>query len=307
MENSQPLISVVLCTYNGERFLREQMDSLLKQTWKPLEIIVSDDASSDGTKSILEGYAGHDHIKTFYQSKNIGLSANFAFATAQATGTFIAFCDQDDIWLSHKIKTLYDNIGAHALVYSNSLMINEAGEPLGKTLADLRHMYTGTDSRGAILYTVVSGHTMLITRALCQHALPIPKEIQHDHWLAFAGIIHGGIKYHDEILTHYRRHAATATEVLPQKTKARKKTERWKSFQKQLHWIKLMQEFERPAYKNFYTELFNLYGKKANGNYVWPLFWFMLKHREVLFMYSKKKWLSQVVEIMKQARGEREV
>src|SRR5438477_882164 len=99
----KPLISIVLCTYNGEKFLREQIDSLLNQTYPNLEIIISDDASIDTTSQILETYKSDQRVKLFLQPHNSGSSKNFDFAIQKAKGEFIAFSDQDDIWLQENI------------------------------------------------------------------------------------------------------------------------------------------------------------------------------------------------------------
>ena len=195
-----PLISVVLCTYNGADFLKEQMDSLLTQTWKPIEIIVSDDGSTDNTRDILLSYKHHTQIQLFFQDKNLGPIKNVEFALRNTIGDFIAFADQDDIWKSEKVETLYKSMDQSLLVYSDSELVNEKGETLNKKLSDLRHMYTGTDSKGFVFSNVVWGHAMMIKRDLLQYALPIPENIPHDIWLAYIATAHGGIQYLDKVL-----------------------------------------------------------------------------------------------------------
>src|ERR1700712_5400324 len=106
-----PLISIVLCTYNGEDFLKEQLQSLLNQSWTNLEIIVSDDHSTDKTIDILNEYNNHPSFRLFMQKENLGPIKNVEFALRQATGPYIAFCDQDDIWKPGKIEQLYKSIG----------------------------------------------------------------------------------------------------------------------------------------------------------------------------------------------------
>ena len=98
-------VSVVMCTYNGERFLREQMDSILAQTYPIHEIIISDDCSTDGTIDILREYAAkHTFIKIHQNARNIGFNSNFYHAFNRATGEYIAISDQDDIWFPQKIE-----------------------------------------------------------------------------------------------------------------------------------------------------------------------------------------------------------
>ncbi len=300
----RPLVSVVLCTHNGAKFLAEQVDSILGQTYRPLELVISDDASTDNTRAILKKYEEDPGVRIFYQEKNGGLTANFAFAAAQAKGDLLAFSDQDDIWLDNKIEKLVAVIGNHPLVYSNSLLVDEEGKSMNIKLSNLKRMYSGVDSRGYILYSCVWGHGMLITRELLEKCLPMPAGVHHDIWIVYQAFQHGGIHYLDEVLTHYRQHPHSTSQTLPGKDHAHLKEDRFLSYKKKLHWIRLMQEHERETFQPFYKQLLELYAAKEKGRYVFPLFRFMLKYRSAIFRLSKKKFASQLVEIMKQARGE---
>ena len=300
----KPLVSVVMCTWNGDRYLKEQVDSILAQDYENFELVISDDASTDETKEILKYYEAHPKTKIFYQENNIGLIKNFAFATEKSKGSFIAYSDQDDIWLKHKLAKLVTSIGNSALVYSDSLLTDENGKSLDKKLSDLRNMYSGEDSRGYIFYNCVWGHGMMIRRDAAERSLPMPNTIHHDVWLAFKAFTLGGIVYLDEVLTLYRQHQSSSSKTLPQKVEARKASKRWEDYLKQLDWIRLMYENERPAYQPFYKEFLELYRTKEKGKFSGELFWFMMKNRKSLFILSKKNMISQVVEILKQARGE---
>lgn len=302
---SKPLVSVVLCCYNGAKYLAQQVDSILAQTYRPLELIISDDASTDNTRQVLGKYVNDPSVRLFYREKNAGLAKNFSFAAEKAKGDFIAFSDQDDIWLPNKIEALIEARGDFPLVYSDSLLVDEDGNSMNKKLSDLKQMYSGPDSRGYILYSCVWGHGMLITRALLQKSSPMPPEVHHDIWLAFQAFLYGGIRYHNLVLTHYRQHSSSTSKTLPQKQATRPHNERYEDYLKKLHWIGLMQKHERQEYQAFYKKLLRLYTIKGEGRYVWPLFWFMLRNRKAFFMFSKKGFFSQLVEIMKQARGER--
>lgn len=301
----QPLVSVVLCTYNGEKHLRAQVDSILSQTYPSLELVISDDASTDGTRAVLESYQNDPRVKLFYQPHNIGITANFAFAAAQTTGALIAFSDQDDTWLPHKLATLASAINGYPLVYSDSLLVDENGAGLHKKLSDLRNMYSGKDSRCYILYSCVWGHGMMVTRQLLDLSLPMPPTVHHDIWITFLAFQHGGIAYVDEVLTHYRQHSGSYTDTLPQKQATRNLSQRYRDYLKQLDWINIMTEHEIPEQQGFYRKLQQLYQQKAKGKYVLALARFMFRHRNVLFKLTNKSFASQVVEILKQARGER--
>jgi glycosyltransferase involved in cell wall biosynthesis len=301
----RPLVSVVLCTHNGAKFVAEQVNSILRQTYRPLELVISDDASTDNTRAILENYEGQPGVRIFYQEKNGGLTANFAFAAAQARGELLAFSDQDDIWLEHKIERLAAAIGNYPLVYSNSLLVDESGKSMNIKLSDLKRMYSGEDSRGYILYSCVWGHGMLITRQLLDKCLPMPAGVHHDIWIVYQAFQHGGIHYLDEVLTQYRQHPHSTSQTLPGKDHVHLKEDRFSSYKKKLHWIRLMQEHERESFQPFYRQLLELYAAKEKRSYVFPFFRFMLKYRAAIFRLSKKGFASQLVEILKQARGEK--
>ena len=162
-----PLISIVVCTYNGEQFVEQQIDSLIGQTYPNLEIIISDDNSTDGTKQVLKKYEGTGNIKIIYNKENVGFTRNFAFAAMQASADYIAFSDQDDIWLPQKIEKLYGAIKDYSLVYSNSILVDNNGVSLNKRLSDFRKMKDIiTDSRSFTFHIVVSGHTLIIKKEL---------------------------------------------------------------------------------------------------------------------------------------------
>lgn len=299
----RPLVSVVLGSYNGEKYLAEQLDSILNQTYRPLELIISDDASVDGTRQLLKKYETNPLVRIFYQEKNLGLVKNFSFAAMQAKGELIAFSDQDDIWLNNKIEKLVEEKGDYHLVYSNSLLVDERGSSLGKKLSDLKKMYTGDDSRGYILYSCVWGHSMMISKELLKKSLPMPDAVNHDIWITYMAFQQGGIKYVDEVFTHYRRNIFSASQTLPGQKSLLKKDSLYEAFKKKLQWIELMGQYERKECQPFYQELHKLYAMKEKRRYVFSLFSFMLKHQKEIFRLSKKGFLSRAWEIFKQARG----
>jgi glycosyltransferase involved in cell wall biosynthesis len=277
--------------------------SLLQQDWPNTEIIISDDHSTDGTAGILRQYQEDPRFKIFYQPGNLGAIANFEFAARQASGAFLAFCDQDDIWLPEKLRKLHASIGDHALVYCDSILIDENGQSLQKKLSDLRNMYSGKDTRGFVISNTVWGHAVLIRRELLQRALPIPAGVPHDIWFAVKAAAFTGITYLDTPLTLYRQHAKTVTTTISQKAATRAQEQRYRDFRDKLNWIELLRG-NAPDERPFFDELLRLYAKKQRGVFVWPLFFFLLKHQDALFGFTKKSFLSRLVEIRKQSRGE---
>lgn len=291
-----------MCTYNGERFLQAQINSLLQQTWKNFEIVISDDASTDGTKSILQGYESDPRFNIHYQKENLGSIVNFEFATQQAKGDYLAFSDQDDLWLPEKIEKLYNAIGDKLLVYCDSLLVDEDGNSLHKKLSQLRKMGNVKDTRGFIMSNVVWGHAMMIRKELLKDVLPIPKGVPHDIWFAFKATTLSGIVYLDEVLTQYRQHSETVTTTIAQKAATRPLEKRYRDFEARLYWIGIMGGHDG---SDFYRTLYQLYERKSKGKMVWSLFRFMLANQAALFQFTNKSFLSRVIEIRKESRGER--
>lgn len=300
-----PLISVVLCIYNGEDFLKEQIESILNQSWDTIELIISDDQSSDNTRNILQSYSTHPSIRLFFQDKNLGPVKNVEFALKQAKGDLIAFSDQDDIWKPEKLETLFSAIENRLLVYSDSELVDEKGNSLNKKLSDLRNMYSGTDSKGFVFSNVVWGHAMMIRRNLLQYALPIPVTIPHDIWLAYIATVKGGITYLDKVLTFYRQHSKTHTITLAVPATTRTLDKRYKDFEKQLNWLGVMKNHAQENEKQFYEHLHLLYKEKEKGKFSWKLFSFLINHHRELFRFKRKSFASNLVEIIKLSRGER--
>uniref|UniRef100_A0A831UI85 Glycosyltransferase family 2 protein n=1 Tax=Geobacter metallireducens TaxID=28232 RepID=A0A831UI85_GEOME len=209
-----PLVSVALATYNGERYLRRQLDSILAQTYRNIEIVVSDDCSRDGTAAILDEYRRAHGITFQVNEHNLGFVRNFERALAGCSGEFIALSDQDDIWLPEKIETLVREIGSHSLIYTDALLIDENDQPLPGSLVELSGVrpVSGNCFEYFVCTNCVTGCTAMFRRDLLATALPIPEtETYHDWWLALVASRCNGVVYHAAKLTEYRQHAHNHT------------------------------------------------------------------------------------------------
>ena len=211
MDLSSPLVSIVLCTYNGEQFLKEQLDSLTGQTYPNLEIIVVDDCSTDGTKELLMPFASqHDNIKLYFNEHNLGYNKNFGKAICLANGEYLAICDQDDIWFPEKIQRLIGAIGDNWAVFSNSEYVTEQLKPMGRKLISNNILM---DSYKSILMeNFFTGHTSLLSRKSMQNILPIPELGFYDWWIGFVCLYRKKLIFHDEVLTYYRVHQESVTQ-----------------------------------------------------------------------------------------------
>ena len=202
-----PLISIALCTYNGAKHIREQLDSIVNQTYQNIELIVVDDCSTDPTYAILEEYASRDsRIKLHQNEQNLGFNKNFDKALSLTSGSFIAISDQDDVWELNKLQTLKDNIGDNWLAFSNSAYMSEDGELTGKTLLK-EFDIVGKSFISFMMQNYVTGHTTLLSREFLMHVLPFPAEGFYDWWMGFVAMYHQKLIYVDAVLTYYRVHS----------------------------------------------------------------------------------------------------
>jgi len=218
--NNASIVSVVLGAYNGEAYLREQLDSILVQTYPFLEIITIDDGSRDATVEILKEYAARDpRIKVVINEQNLGFIRNFEKGCSLATGHWIALCDQDDYWMPDKIGKMVEAIGDYPMVYCDSILCDESLLPLGNRISDLVHYQSFDDPRQLCVFSRMYGHATLITRELFTRSRPFLKEVPHDGWLAYHATLYGGVLYLPEVLVKYRQHAANVFGVVGRKKK----------------------------------------------------------------------------------------
>ena len=202
------LISIVMATYNGEKYLREQVDSLLAQSYASLEFIFVDDASSDSSLAILQAYAAKDsRIHLIENSVNQGLIATFEIGIRAAKGEMIALSDQDDVWLPGKISLLAEAIDSFSLIYANSALSNAEGEVTGK-YSDRNHLCDYPSALNYVFGTKAMGHAMLFKREIIDLALPFTDFVGHDYILGFAAASLNGVKYYTQTLVNYRQHSS---------------------------------------------------------------------------------------------------
>lgn len=213
--DSSPLVSVVLTAYNGEKYLRQQLDSIKNQSYKNLEIVICDDASTDQTPRIIDEYASNDaRIVTLRHAKNVRLHTNLESGLKTAKGEYIAISDQDDIWRLDKIEKLLGCIGNRIAIFSDSELIDGGGKPLGKTILQVVKIADVAASIGPISLfhrNVVSGHSLLFHRDLLSLALPFSDKLMFDQHLAIVASTHGGLTYFPAALVQHRIHENNQT------------------------------------------------------------------------------------------------
>lgn len=217
--NSSPKVNVALATYNGERFLAPFLDSLVRQTYPQIEIVVADDGSSDGTVELLDAYRDRLSIK-YLGSERRGVLGNFERAIIGCTANYVVLADQDDIWHADKIQRLFElaqkvegKSGANkpVLVYSDLSLVAEDLSIISPSFFDVT--LKSRDARylrDFALDNHVPGCATLANRALLDIALPFPAVSIHDWWLNVLAATAGTVAAHPASLIDYRQHGGNA-------------------------------------------------------------------------------------------------
>jgi hypothetical protein len=212
-------LSVALCTFDGGAHLPPQLDSLLAQTRRPDEVVAFDDGSTDGTVAALERFAtaAPFPVRVHANAEQLGPAQNFARAITACTGDLIACCDQDDVWLPHKLATLaerFDRQPDLGFASSDADAIDADDRPLGYRLWDsvgftprLRRRFAHDPFGVLVRQNVVTGATLMFAARLRPLVLPVPPGWMHDGWIALlAAAIAPTVAVPDR-LVQYRQHA----------------------------------------------------------------------------------------------------
>lgn len=204
-------ISVCMATYNGEKYIREQLSSILKQLKENDEIIVSDDGSKDKTLDAVRAF-GDSRIKIYENHGEHGYTKNFENALNHAEGDIIFISDQDDVWMDNKVERCLEALKDHELVIHDAAMTDEK---LHVTAASHFEKYNVQDGfLNTVLRTRYTGACMAFTREfMLKRVLPFPKNQKYcpyDYWLAYLGLYYKEAVVLHEPLIFYRRHEGTA-------------------------------------------------------------------------------------------------
>lgn len=222
---NHPRISIALCTYNGEKYLRDQLDSFKEQSLLPYELIACDDCSSDSTFEILEEFSltAPFPVRLIRNEQNLGLIINFSNAASLCSGDYIAFSDQDDIWLPDKLDVCFKRMqqAEHIygkdiplLVHTDLVLIDSEKHIISASYLKLIGVaHVNKDPlRTLLVRNFVLGCTCLCNQVLMKESLPFPDVIvNHDGWCAFIAASRGKILFIPEPKVLYRQHGANVT------------------------------------------------------------------------------------------------
>lgn len=241
-----PRVQVLLATYNGAKFLAEQMESLLVQDYPRVEILARDDGSKDDTKALLESFTERfpKRVRVLrYEGSRGSAQGNFARLLEVSDAPYVCLCDQDDVWVPQKVsvemaamRELEARHGEHTplLIFSDLRVVDEQLRTLQASF--WRHEGLDPESvhrlRSVLHQNVVTGCTMMLNRSLVAAVLPIPEESpMHDRWIALVAAAIGKSRYVCEPLVLYRQHggnvvgASSDTETLAEMMKRSRRSE----------------------------------------------------------------------------------
>ena len=204
-------ISVCLASYNGEKFIRDQITSILKQISQDDELIISDDASKDNTVAIIHSIKD-PRIKCVINEGEHGYTRNFENALRYATGDTIFLSDQDDIWCDHKVSLMTEALQENDLVVSDARVVDGNLRMLQPSHFDLCHVKTGFFNN--FIGTRYVGACMAFNRKILGLILPFPSNptlCPHDYWITIVSELYARVGLVQQPLLLYRRHGDNAS------------------------------------------------------------------------------------------------
>jgi len=259
-------ISVVMATYNGEQYLKEQIDSILSQTLAPQELIVCDDCSTDGTVAILEQYQQRRLLTYIINEKRLGLIGNFKKAVALASqDNCVALSDQDDIWLPDKLMSSaalleqMDN-NVPCLVHTDLTLIDGQNTVLNNSFKDELAQNGYKHNLQTLLFAnFVTGCTVLMNPKLRYSFAHMPDDIKfHDAWIALFASAFGAVAEISAPMVRYRKHENNVSIAVNTKPRNRYRStaeELLKAIKGQDDFLRLQFQTARRFYKQYSSSM----------------------------------------------------
>jgi len=209
-------ISVCLATYNGQKFIKAQLESILKQLSATDEVVISDDSSTDRTVDIVKKL-NDGRIRLYENNHFHSPVLNFENALKKASGDIIFLSDQDDVWLDNKVKVTAALLHSHDLVVSDCILIDEDDNILKDSYFEVRS--SGPGFIRNIYKNSYLGCCIAFRRHILEKALPFPKTIpMHDMWIGMISELFGQPHFCREKLVKYRRHSNNLSPTLRKNT-----------------------------------------------------------------------------------------
>lgn len=210
-------VQILLSTFNGAQFLREQLDSIINQTFQDWQLLVRDDGSTDETLKIVEEYgrSNTSKIKVITGGSGGDASNSFMSMLSFTKAPYVMFCDQDDVWIPSKVETAVSAIkqlekkNSVALYFTDMKVVNEELHELYPSFFEQQKLKPEWSkiSEYTLVQSIAAGCTMIFTQDLIQRLHPIKAPLfQHDHWLLMHASYYGAVDYSKEKTVLYRQH-----------------------------------------------------------------------------------------------------
>lgn len=205
------MISVVIAAYNGEKYIRQQVKSVLVQLSDKDELIISDDNIKGTTFDAVRDLVENDSRIKYVKGPSKGVIKNFEYGISLTKGDVIFLCDQDDVWLDGKVSACCSELAkGYDTVLHNAQIVDGNLNPVGRTAFDVNHTSSGF-LRNYIKNTY-QGSCMAFSSVIKEYILPFPDEIpMHDQWIGLMSEKYGKVSLIEQPFIFYRRHDATVT------------------------------------------------------------------------------------------------
>ncbi|MBB2147165.1 glycosyltransferase [Pedobacter sp. LMG 31464] len=280
-------VSIAMCTYNGAKYIDEQLETIIAQDYPLHEIIVVDDRSSDDTFKILEEWQAKypTLFKLCLNEKNLGFDKNFEKAISLCTGDLIAIADQDDIWMNDKLSSLAELFSNENVMLAHGASITLKNGSLHHFSGQLKRykLFEGNDSRKLFLLNQLSGHNIMFRKSILNQAIPIPDFMPYDWWLALNATVLGEIKAIKKYLVHHRKHGDNAFF-------SKKRIKNPLTLLSRLLLFKQIQNLSSKSH--LFLDEFIAHAKQheqaTESKIDWQFFKFLMKYSKIIFGHKKR-------------------
>lgn len=218
MSNEQKRIDILMATYQGGSFLKAQIASILKQSYKNWRLIIRDDGSTDATRDILASYSYSPRITVLPADARLGIIGNFSTLLSESTAEYVMFSDQDDIWFADKVQKTLEHMQSVESQYGSKtpILVHTDLKVVDKNLAQIhpsfwRFVNLNAENRTSLnqllVQNAVTGCTMMLNRSLVELSKPIPDGVcMHDWWIALTAAAFGRVEPLSAATIAYRQH-----------------------------------------------------------------------------------------------------
>ncbi len=203
-------VSVCMTVYNGEKYVRQQIESVLSELQLDDELLIYDDLSTDTTVKVIEEFGLDKRVKFRKNATKLGILKNFERVLQEAQGDYIFLCDQDDVWLPGKVKVCVNALKKHTLIVTDCIVVDQNLDVISPSFFELRHSGAGVLKN--IWKNSYLGCCMAFRKELLDCSLPMPTKMpMHDMWLGLVAEANGSVLFINETLSLYRRHESSAS------------------------------------------------------------------------------------------------